>query len=90
MYLQAAQDGSQFGMCGLQPLQQQGSASVSHQFGTQIPDGLHILPPPQSAFVAQLHSLVAATALLAKPKQASAIPARPTPNFFSAPRRVTD
>jgi len=28
--------------------------------------------------------------LFASPKQASAIPARPTPNFFSAARRVTD
>jgi hypothetical protein len=32
----------------------------------------------------------AASALFASPKQASAMPARPTPNFFSAPRRVTD
>src|SRR5436190_23719998 len=32
----------------------------------------------------------AACALLASPKQASAMPARLTPNFFSAPRRVTD
>jgi len=28
--------------------------------------------------------------MLAKPRQASAMPARPTPNFFSAARRVTD
>jgi hypothetical protein len=28
--------------------------------------------------------------LFASPKHASAIPARPTPNFFSAPRRETD
>jgi len=28
--------------------------------------------------------------LFASPKQASAMPARPTPNFFSAARRVTD
>src|SRR6266568_2173919 len=32
----------------------------------------------------------AACALFASPKQASAMPARPTPNFFSAARRVTD
>src|SRR5438876_10056163 len=31
-----------------------------------------------------------AFALFASPKQASAMPARPTPNFFSAARRVTD
>jgi hypothetical protein len=31
-----------------------------------------------------------APALSASPKAASAIPASPTPNFFSAPRRVTD
>src|ERR1044071_80360 len=31
-----------------------------------------------------------AAALFGNPKQASAIPASPTPNFFSAPRRVTD
>jgi hypothetical protein len=31
-----------------------------------------------------------ASALFASPKQASAMPARPTPNFFSAARRVTD
>src|SRR5207302_10369021 len=44
-------------------------------------------PPEQSASVAQC---LAAPALLASPKQANAIPARPTPNFFSAARRVTD
>src|SRR5437867_8802934 len=32
----------------------------------------------------------AGAALLASPKQASAIPARPAPNFFNACRRVTD
>src|SRR5262249_54410537 len=31
-----------------------------------------------------------ASALFTSPKQASTIPANPTPNFFSAPRRVTD
>src|SRR5947209_17043013 len=31
-----------------------------------------------------------AAAVNAQPKQASAMPARPTPNFFSAARRVTD
>jgi hypothetical protein len=31
-----------------------------------------------------------ASALFASPKQASAMPARPTLNFFSAARRVTD
>src|SRR6185369_9391088 len=31
-----------------------------------------------------------ATALLARPKHASTMPARPTPNFFSAARRVPD
>ena len=31
-----------------------------------------------------------ASALFASPKQASAMPARPTPNFFSACRRVAD
>jgi len=34
--------------------------------------------------------LGAASALFARRKQASAIPAMPTPNFFSAARRVTD
>src|SRR5438270_13471492 len=34
--------------------------------------------------------LGSASALFASPKQASAMPARPTPNFFSAARRVTD
>jgi hypothetical protein len=34
--------------------------------------------------------LVPALALLVSPKQASAIPAIPTPNFFSAWRRVAD
>jgi hypothetical protein len=34
--------------------------------------------------------LQAALALLTRPKQASAIPARPTPNRFSACRRVAD
>jgi len=34
--------------------------------------------------------LFPACALFASPKQASAMPARPTPNFFSAARRVTD
>src|SRR6266536_2176665 len=38
----------------------------------------------------QLSHLPAASALLASPKQASAMPARPTPNFLSAARRVTD
>ena len=32
----------------------------------------------------------AASPLFASPKQANAIPARPTLNFFSAARRVTD
>src|SRR5881296_2990201 len=31
-----------------------------------------------------------ASALSASPTQASAMPAKPRPNFFSAPRRVTD
>jgi hypothetical protein len=31
-----------------------------------------------------------ASALFANPKHASAMPARPIPNFFSAARRVTD
>src|SRR2546426_12401575 len=31
-----------------------------------------------------------ASAVFARPSHASAIPATPTPNFFSAPRRVTD
>jgi len=31
-----------------------------------------------------------ASALFASPKAASAMPARPTPNLFSAARRVTD
>jgi len=31
-----------------------------------------------------------ASALFASPKQARAMPARPMPNFFSAPRRVSD
>src|SRR5207302_85000 len=34
--------------------------------------------------------LGSAFALVASPKQASAMPASPTPNFFSAARRVTD
>ena len=34
--------------------------------------------------------LFPACALFASPKQASAMPARPAPNFFSAARRVTD
>jgi hypothetical protein len=33
---------------------------------------------------------VCALVLFAKPKQASAMPASPTPNFFSACRRETD
>src|ERR1051326_1979148 len=33
---------------------------------------------------------LAASALFASPKQASAMPASPSPNFFKAPRRVTD
>jgi hypothetical protein len=33
---------------------------------------------------------LAASALFASPKHASTIPAKPTPSFFSAPRRVTD
>jgi hypothetical protein len=37
-----------------------------------------------------LKQLPEASALFVTPKQASAIPARPTPNFFSAARRVTD
>src|SRR5438105_546795 len=41
---------------------------------------------PQSASTA--HD--PAAALFASPKQASAMPASPTPNFFSAARRVTD
>src|SRR5947208_14336591 len=36
------------------------------------------------------HFIFPASALFASPKQASAMPARPTPNFFSAARRVTD
>jgi len=39
---------------------------------------------------AALVHLAAASARFASPKQASAMPARPTPNFFSAARRVTD
>jgi hypothetical protein len=31
-----------------------------------------------------------ASALFASPKQANAMPASPTPNFFNAARRVTD
>src|SRR6266700_2674973 len=38
----------------------------------------------------QLSHLPAASALFASPRQASAMPPRPTPNFFSAARRVTD
>src|SRR6266550_4908798 len=38
----------------------------------------------------QLSHLPAASALFASPRQASAMPPRPTPNFISAPRRVTD
>src|SRR6266496_4867230 len=41
----------------------------------------------QSALVAQA---LPAWALFTSPRVASAIPARPTPNFLSAPRRVTD
>src|SRR6516164_7275900 len=41
----------------------------------RLPVGRHVLP---------------AAALFASPKPASAIPARPTPNFFSACRRVVD
>jgi hypothetical protein len=49
------------------------------------------LPPPQSASLWHPHcEREAAVALFASPKQASAMPARPTPNFFSAARRVTD
>jgi hypothetical protein len=36
------------------------------------------------------HGFEAAVALFDRPKQASAMPARPTPNFFSACRRVAD
>src|SRR6516225_1534576 len=36
------------------------------------------------------HGFLPASALFASPKQASAMPARPTPNFFSACRRVAD
>src|SRR2546428_11690306 len=36
------------------------------------------------------HVFGSASALFASPKQASAMPARPTPNCFSAARRVTD
>ena len=45
--------------------------------------GLHGLPDP-------LQFPTDALALFASPKQASAIPARPTPNFFSDCRRVVD
>src|SRR5690242_3708805 len=39
---------------------------------------------------AGLHPPLPASALSASPKQASAMPARPMPNFFSACRRVAD
>src|SRR5437867_5581301 len=41
-------------------------------------------------FFTHLSHFVIACALFASPKQASAMPARPRPNFFSAARRVTD
>src|SRR5216117_2767730 len=51
-------------------------------------------PPLAPAYVASpagSHiTLVCACAMFASPKHASAMPARPTPNFFSAARRVTD
>jgi len=47
----------------------------------------HVLPL-QSALETHLF-FPAASALFVSPKQASAMPARPTPNFFSAARRVT-
>src|SRR6185295_18985192 len=46
-----------------------------------------ILFAGQSALVAQA---LPAWALFARPSEASAIPARPRPNLFSAARRVTD
>src|SRR5439155_21875954 len=47
----------------------------------------HTLRPGQSALEVQPR---AASALFVSPSAVSAIPARPTPNFFNAPRRVTD
>src|SRR5712664_3382948 len=52
---------------------------------------LHPCPSAQSVVNRCLAVFVSlATALFASPRQASAMPARPTPNFFSAARRVTD
>ena len=75
-------------MLVLPALQQQRFTERSHHFGT----GLQ-MPPQQTPVGLQSESVahaVAATPVFAIPKQASAMPARPTPNFFNAARRVTD
>jgi hypothetical protein len=63
-----------------------GQSLVEEQgFGKQRPPK-QTSPLLQSLLVVQ----VWASALFASPKQANAIPARPTPNFLNACRRVTD
>jgi len=75
-------------MLVLPALQQQTFTERSHHFGT----GLQ-MPPQQTPVGLQSESVthaVAASALFASRKQASAIPARPIPNCLNACRRVTD
>jgi len=64
----------------------------SHQLGLSQQDPLQqTWPEPQSAFVVQgIVFTLSARAMFATPRQAKAMPARPRPNFFNAPRRVTD
>jgi hypothetical protein len=66
------------------------SKAVRQKLGRQTPLLQYSLPL-QSASLRHPHPPFGpASALFASPKQASAMPASPTPNFFSADRRVTD
>src|SRR5262245_54954320 len=56
---------------------------------TQTPRSSQRFAPGQSAFVTQFF-IGSPCARLVSPSEASITPARPMPNFFSAPRRVTD
>src|SRR5207247_1653676 len=76
---------------------------LSQALGEFIELGVHnspfrlaVCPLPTMANVAAAESeaasvtVAALAALVASPKKASVIPARPTPNFFNAARRVID
>jgi hypothetical protein len=78
--------------CGCEAQALTHSLRIGLHGGRLVLQGFPPLKPQQqgSTEVSQGASQLPASALFASPKQASAIPARPTPNLFSACRRVVD